>query len=263
MAANAETWAGVHAALGGTRFTDVRVFDEVGSTNQVALDEAAAGAAEGLVIVAEHQRAGRGRLGRAWIAEPGSSLLLSVLLRPEVAAERLHVVTMAAGVSLAEAVSEVAGIEAALKWPNDVLVDDRKLAGMLVEADVAGDGVVRAVVLGVGINVNWNGVPDELAGIATACSLEVGREVSRADLLVAFLRGLDGRLRHLDTVASEYRKRLGTIGRRVRVDLAAGPLEGRAVDIDHVGRLLVEVDSGCIVDIAAGDVVHLRATPTA
>ncbi len=263
MAANAETWAGVHAALRDTRFTEVRVFDEVGSTNQLALDEALAGAADGLVIVAEHQRAGRGRLGRTWVAAPGSSLLVSVLLRPGVTAERLHLVTMAAGVSVAEAVSEVAGLETALKWPNDVLVADRKLAGMLVEADVAGDGAVRAVVLGVGINTNWTAVPDELAGFATACNLEVGRDVSRADLLVAFLRGLDRRLRRLDAVAAEYRTRLATIGRRVRVELAAGPVEGRAVDIDHVGRLLVEVDSGCIVDIAAGDVVHLRTTPTA
>jgi BirA family biotin operon repressor/biotin-[acetyl-CoA-carboxylase] ligase len=260
MAAIAETWAGVRALLEGTRFADVRVFDEVDSTNQVVLDEAAAGAPEGLVVVAEHQRAGRGRLGRTWVSPPGGSLLVSVLLRPDVTAEQLHLVTMAAGISIAAAVSEVARVDAVLKWPNDVLVDDRKLAGVLVEVDIAGDGTLRAVVLGVGVNVNWDTVPHEIAAIATACNLEAGRPVSRADLLVAFLRGLEHRLRALDAVAAEYRGRLGTLGRQVRVELADGPLVGRAVDVDHAGRLLVEVDSGCIVDVAAGDVVHLRTT---
>jgi BirA family biotin operon repressor/biotin-[acetyl-CoA-carboxylase] ligase len=260
MAATAETWAGARERLAATRFGDVRVLEDADSTNQVVLDEAAAGAPEGLVVVAEHQRAGRGRLGRTWVAPPGGSLLLSVLLRPGLAPDRLHLVTMAAGVAVAEAVSSVAGIETVLKWPNDVLVRDRKLAGILVEADVGGDGDVRAVVLGVGINVNWDAVPDEIASIATACNLEAGRPVPRADVLVAFLRGLDQRLRALDGVPREYRARLATLGRRVRVELASGPVVGVAVDVDHAGRLLVETDPGCIVDIAAGDVVHLRTT---
>lgn len=258
MAGITETWATVRASLEGTRFTDVRVLDDVDSTNRVVLDEAATGVAEGLVVVAEHQRAGRGRLGRTWVAPPGGSLLVSVLLRSDLRAERLHLVTMAAGLAVAEAVSVTAGIDAVLKWPNDVLVVDRKVAGILVEADVAADGMSRSVVLGAGVNVNWDRVPEEIAAIATACNLEAGRTVSRADVLVAFLRGLERRLHALDAVAGEYRGKLATLGRRVRVEVGSGPVIGRAVDVDHAGRLLVEVDSGCIVEVAAGDVVHLR-----
>ncbi|HEX4775535.1 MAG TPA: biotin--[acetyl-CoA-carboxylase] ligase [Acidimicrobiia bacterium] len=280
MTSDAATWATVRARLAGTRFGELRVLDEVDSTNRVVLDDARAGAPEGLVVVAEHQTAGRGRLGRTWVAPPGGSLLLSVLLRPALPVERVHLVTMAAGVALADAVRDVAAVDATLKWPNDVLVGDRKLAGMLTEADFGPDGAVRtnagrgrmpgtagaegakgavrAVVLGVGVNVNWGHVPDELAGLATACDLEAGHAVDRGALLAAFLLELDAHLRALERVPLEYRRRLATLGRRVRVELSDGPLLGRAVEVDVSGRLLVEVDSGCIVEVAAGDVVHLR-----
>lgn len=260
MAADAETWAGVRAQLVGSRFDDVRVLDEVDSTNRIVLDEARAGAPEGLVVVANHQRAGRGRLGRTWAAPPGGSLLVSVLLRPDVATDRLHLLTMAAGLAVAAAVGSVARVDVVLKWPNDVLVGERKLAGVLAEADVAGSGALRAVGVGVGVNVNWDAVPDELATLATACNLEAGRAVSRVDLLVAFLRQLDGRLRALDAVPADYRERLATLGRQVRVELPDGPFLGRAVGVDDAGRLLVETDDGRTVEVAAGDVVHVRTT---
>jgi BirA family biotin operon repressor/biotin-[acetyl-CoA-carboxylase] ligase len=258
MTSDAATWATVRARLAGTRFGELRVLDEVDSTNRVVLDDARAGAPEGLVVVAKHQTAGRGRLGRTWVAPPRGSLLLSVLLRPALPVERVHLVTMAAGVALVDAVRDVAAVDATLKWPNDVLVGDRKLAGMLTEADLSPGGAVRAVVLGVGVNVNWGHVPDELAGLATACDLEAGHAVERGALLAAFLLGLDAHLRALERVPLEYRRRLATLGRRVRVELSDGPLLGRAVEVDVSGRLLVEVDSGCIVEVAAGDVVHLR-----
>jgi BirA family biotin operon repressor/biotin-[acetyl-CoA-carboxylase] ligase len=258
MTAHPEPWATVRARLAATRFADVRVLDEVDSTNRMLLDEARSGAPDGVVVVAEHQRAGRGRLGRTWSAPAGGSLLVSVLVRREVAPERLHLLTMAAGLALADAVRDVAAVEATLKWPNDLLVSGRKLAGMLAEADIGSDGSPRAVVVGIGLNVNWDSIPDELAGLATACNLERGGPVDRGDLLVTFLSGFEERLAHLDGVATQYRRRLGTIGRRVRVERADGPVVGRAVDVDHTGRLLVEVDAGCIVEVAAGDVVHLR-----
>jgi BirA family biotin operon repressor/biotin-[acetyl-CoA-carboxylase] ligase len=168
---------------------------------------------------------------------------------------------MAAGLALADAVRTVAGLEADLKWPNDLLVGGRKLAGMLAEADVGSDGMPRAVVIGIGLNVNWDSVPDELAGIATACNLETGHTVDRGELLVTFLTGFETRLAEPDQVARDYRRRLATLGRRVRVERGDGDVVGRAVDVDHGGRLLVEVDAGCIVEVAAGDVVHLRDAP--
>ncbi len=235
----------------------VRRFETIDSTNRYVLDEARAGAAEGLVVVADEQTAGRGRRGRTWTAPPGASLLVSVLLRPALPVGRIHVVTMAAGLALADAV-EAAGVGAELKWPNDLLVGGRTLAGLLAESEIAADGEVRAVVIGAGLNVNWPEFPPELEGAATALNLEAGHDIERSAVLDAFLDGLGARYRALDAVATEYRRRLGTLGRRVRVEQAEGVTEGRAVDVGPSGELLVETGPGCIAEIHVGDVIHLR-----
>ena len=215
--------------------------------------------------MADHQDAGRGRLGRVWSAPPGSSLLVSVLLRPAITPDRLMLVTMAAGVALAEAVEEVAGFPVALKWPNDLVVGDRKLAGLLAEADLGpgagAEGISRgiAIVVGAGCNVQWERFPAELEATATACNLEAGRPVDRDDLLDAYLARLGRHYGALDAVAPAYRARLATVGRRVRVELAGGAaLVGTAVAVDDAGRLVVEADDGTRHDLAAGDVRHLR-----
>jgi BirA family transcriptional regulator, biotin operon repressor / biotin---[acetyl-CoA-carboxylase] ligase len=246
------------AAVEGTRFAEVRAFEELDSTNRYLLAEARAGAPEGVVAVADFQTGGRGRLGRTWNAPPGASLLVSVLLRPPLRADRAHLLTMAVAMAMADAVASVAGFEPELKWPNDLVIGERKLAGLLAEVDLGPDGSVRAVVVGIGVNVCWDELPPELVGIATACNLVAGRDVSRADLLVAFLRRLDARCDALDRVLFEYRRRLSTIGRRVRAELPSGTVVGTAVDVDHRGALLVETGPGCVVEVAAGDVVHLR-----
>jgi BirA family transcriptional regulator, biotin operon repressor / biotin---[acetyl-CoA-carboxylase] ligase len=242
---------------------EIRRFASIDSTNRYLLDEARAGAPEGVVAVADHQDAGRGRLGRVWSAPPGSSLLVSVLLRPAITPDRLMLVTMAAGVALAEAVEQVAGFPVALKWPNDLVVDDRKLAGLLAEADLGpgagGIAVAVAVVVGAGCNVQWERFPTELEATATACNLEAGRPVDRDDLLDAYLARLALHYGALDAVAPAYRARLATVGRRVRVDLAGGAvLVGTAVSVDDAGRLVVEAGDGTHHDLAAGDVHHLR-----
>lgn len=240
----------------------IRRFATIDSTNRWLLDEARSGAPEGLVAVADEQTAGRGRRGRTWTAAPGSSLLVSVLVRPSLAAERLHLVTMAAGLALSDAIAQVAGVTAALKWPNDLVVDDRKLAGILAEAEIGAGGEVSAVVVGVGCNVSWDAVPSDLVGIATACNLEAGRPVERAEVLDAYLEQLAVRLDDLASVEHDYPGRLATLGRRVRVDLGDRVLEGTATGVDAAGRLLVDPDPGYnvgeVVAVAAGDVVHLR-----
>jgi len=265
-------------ALAGTRFADVRWVATTGSTNSDALGLARDGAPEGIVVVADHQTAGRGRRARSWVAPPGASLLLSVLLRPPAAVA--GAATMATAVALAEAVSAVAGIEAGLKWPNDLVVGDRKLAGILAEADwPAGaniSGGYRAprpderavVVVGVGINVAWPDPGDldadlaELATTATSLSWE-GATVDRVDLLVAFLRRLEARYGALRAegpapLLDEWRRRSATLGRRVRVDLGADDVAGTAVDVTAEGHLVVETDEGDRRTLAVGDVVHLR-----
>lgn len=273
--------ARARAALAGGRFADVRWVAETGSTNSDALALARDGAPEGIVVVADHQSAGRGRRSRTWVAPPGGSLLLSLLLRPPVAVA--GAVTMATAVALAEAVERVAGVRPGLKWPNDLVVgpDDRKLAGILAEADWPAGSTISGgyrppdpheravVVVGVGINVVW---PDpvllgaEVAEVATtAAALNwVGPAVERVGLLVAFLRRLDARYTALlaegpTGTLDAWRARSVTLGRRVRIDLGADDIEGTALDVTGDGYLVVETSAGERRTLAVGEVVHLRA----
>jgi BirA family biotin operon repressor/biotin-[acetyl-CoA-carboxylase] ligase len=234
------------------RFT-VRRFAELDSTNRYLLDEAAAGARDGLVAVADHQTAGRGRLDRRWEAPPGSSLLVSVLIRPAPNSAVLHTVVIAAALALADAVARVAGFTPALKWPNDLVVGDRKLAGLLAEQ------AVDALVVGAGCNVQWDSFPADLASTATSCNAEAGRPVDRDALLDAFLDALDARLASLDGVPGDYRARLATLGRRVRAVQADGELVGVAVDVRDSGALVLRDDAGREHEITTADVIHLRS----
>ena len=212
------------------------------------------------MTVADHQTAGRGRLDRRWEAPPGSSLLVSVLLRVPGAADAAPVL-MAAGVSLADAVESTAGVPVGLKWPNDLVVvpaggsagGDRKLAGLLAERD--GD----ALVVGAGCNVNWEAFPPALAETSTACNLEAGHAVDRDALLEAYLTNLDRVLAAPDAVTAAYRARLVTLGRRVRVEHPGGTVSlGIAVAVADDGALVVQDDDGREQRVTAADVVHLR-----
>lgn len=251
---------GLLPPLAASRFTQVRWFDEIDSTNRYLLDEAVAGAPAGVVAVADVQSAGRGRLGRRWEAPRGASLLVSVLLRPALPPESLHLVTAAAAVAAEEVLDSLAGIRAGLKWPNDLVVGDRKIAGLLAEA-IPGE----ALVVGMGLNVHWESFPPELADIATACNLESGAVLDRAGLLVEWLLAFDRQLAGLDAdggagLRGVYLARSATVGHRVRVDLPGRSVEADATGIDDQGHLLVTLDCGEVETIAAGDVVNLRRT---
>lgn len=258
--------SGTHG-VEGTRFHEVRWVGETGSTNRDLLDEAARGAAEGLVLVADHQTAGRGRLDRTWTAPSGASLLVSVLLRPDLAPDRLFLLTLACGTAAIEGVEEVTGVRLGLKWPNDLVVADgplldRKVAGILAESHVASGGI--AVVVGMGLNVDWpTELPADLA--ATAASLDrLAPVVERSDVLRAWLRAYDRWLDRLvddggvDELLDAVRSRSATIGRRVRVELADGSFEGVAGGIDDDGALIVGLDDGESRIVRVGDVVHAR-----
>jgi BirA family transcriptional regulator, biotin operon repressor / biotin---[acetyl-CoA-carboxylase] ligase len=264
---------GARSDLASTRFAEVRWFGEIDSTNRYLIEEAGHGAEEGVVAVADHQTAGRGRLGRTWVAPPGASLLVSILLRPPLALEELHLASVAVGLSAADACGARARVAPELKWPNDLLVGGRKLAGILAEAELApasrppGAGPVRpAVVVGIGLNVNWpEELPPELSGTAVALNHLTGRPVDRVRLLVALLRSLEERRVLMDTpegrrqLASEYRRRCVTLGQEVRVQLTEEAFTGRATDITDHGHLIVET-AVCLREVTAGDVVHLRPT---
>lgn len=274
----------VRALLAGSRFADVRWVDETGSTNADAVELARHGEPEGIVVVADHQTAGRGRRGRTWEAPPGASLMGTVLLRPWPAVAA--VAAMAVAVAAAEAVEDLTGVTPRLKWPNDLVVPgdgcshDRKLAGILAEADwpaasPVADGWtplatdVRVVVaVGIGLNVAWGDqMPAELA--ATAVSLDElttpAPAPDRVDLLVGFLRRLDdrygalGRGEGVDALRLAWEARSCTIGRRVRVDLGADDVVGTAVALTTEGHLVVETREGERRTVAVGDVVHLRS----
>ncbi len=258
-------------AVEGTRFTDVRQVAETGSTNRDLLAEAAAGAPEGVVLVADHQTEGRGRLDRTWEAPPGASLLVSVLLRPTLAPQDAFLVTAAGAVAACQACNEVAGCFPGIKWPNDLVIvagdrfAGRKLAGILAES-VVSDGRLGAVVLGMGLNVNWPEVlPAELADTATALDHVVGHPVDREALLVAWLRHLEGWLAALETaqgrgaLVERVRELSATLGRRVRVEQPGGSVQGRAVDITEAGHLVVAPDGDVEpLELTVGDVIHLR-----
>jgi BirA family biotin operon repressor/biotin-[acetyl-CoA-carboxylase] ligase len=225
-----------------TRFSEVRRFDVLDSTNLYLLERARAGEPEGLVAVADEQTAGRGRLGRAWIAPPRASLLVSVLLRPQLPGERRHLVTIAAALAAVDALGRFGCADARVKWPNDVVIRDRKCAGLLAESDGAG-----AVVVGMGCNLRDDWFPPELRETATAWP------VDRDELLDAWLAAYDVRLDDLDSVLDDTRAQSATIGRRVRIELANETFEGVARDFTPEGFLVVDDRV-----VTAGDIIHLR-----
>jgi BirA family biotin operon repressor/biotin-[acetyl-CoA-carboxylase] ligase len=240
----------------------VRRFEEIDSTNSYLLERARRGDPEGLVAVADHQTAGRGRLERRWESPPGANLLASVLLRPDCSADDLYLCTGALALSALDASAEVAGVEAWLKWPNDLLIGTAKLAGVLAEAEFSGG--TPAVVAGIGLNVAWPGPPD--AGGTCLDDLSEGSAPhDREVLLEHLLAALATRLPLLDEpagrrkLADEVRDRCATLGQEVLVVLPAEEFSGRAVAIDDSGRLLVNTGVGQRA-VAAGDVVHLRAS---
>lgn len=242
----------------------MRRFPEIDSTNRYLLDQARRGAPEGLVAVADHQTAGRGRRDRRWWAPAGSSLLVSVLLRPALPPARLHLTAAALAVAACETCRDQTGVEPGLKWPNDLVVPDgdgtgardRKLAGVLAEVDLP------AVVVGLGLNVGWGpvpppGIPADVAERAVTLEQAAGRAVDRDVVLDGLLARLAGTVADWEEVACRYRRLCVTVGRRVRVELGDETLDGTAVDLTDEGQLLVEAGGGRRA-VSAGDVVHLH-----
>jgi BirA family biotin operon repressor/biotin-[acetyl-CoA-carboxylase] ligase len=238
----------------------LEVVPEIGSTNAALVAATGEETPEGAVLVAEHQVAGRGRLDRVWTSPPRAGITVSFLLRPDVPAARRGWLPLLTGVALAEAVGEVTGVRASLKWPNDLLAGDgRKLAGILAE------GSGTAVVVGVGLNVSTT--TPELPDTGTSLSRVLGAPVDRGPVLLAFLRAVEKRYRRWtealgDPVASglaqDYLAWSSTVGTDVVVSLPDGStLEGTAQAVDWDGRLVVSTTNGT-VELASGDVRHVR-----
>jgi len=245
---------------------EIEVVESTGSTNADLLARAQQGEAEGTVLAAEEQRAGRGRMGRTWTSPPRAALTFSLLLKPAVPPARRGWLPLLTGVAVAAAVTRATGVETGLKWPNDLLAADAKLAGILAEA--AGD----AVVVGIGLNVSTEPAefPNPRPGALPAISLRAAgaTALNREDILLAILDGFERWYRAWQQAGGdpdrsglrpEYTRLSATIGRTVRAELPGGQaLSGPAVGVDSDGRLLVRLSSGSEVAVAAGDVVHLR-----
>jgi len=232
---------------------------QTASTQNVARAEAQRDAPEGTAVLAEEQTGGRGRLGRPWISPAGKNLYLTLVMRPP--ARHLRVLSIVAPLAMAEALEGAAGLTCRIKWPNDVLVGGRKIAGVLIETDLAGAAVKYALV-GMGVNVNFDAAAvSEIADIATSVRRELGRDGSREEVLAALLNAFEARYTDAqegDAAFRAWRSRLETLGRRVRATLGERVEEGVAEDVDAQGSLLIRREDGSLVTVEAGDVT-LRA----
>jgi BirA family biotin operon repressor/biotin-[acetyl-CoA-carboxylase] ligase len=234
---------------------DVLLYDVLGSTMDEARRLAEEGTREGTVVIAEEQTAGRGRFGRTWVSSPGQDLSFSVLLRPSAA--QLPYVNMAATLAVSGAVEQVTGITPAIKWPNDVRLNGRKVSGILIETVMAKQDLKYAV-LGIGVNVNLDLSEDSaISAIATSLSHETGRRVGRSEVIVDVLERLDELYREVKSgqvLTERWAARLDTLGRTVQVRWQDQVFEGRASGVDEQGNLVLARPDGSTVTVVAGEV---------
>lgn len=241
---------------------ELQLLQQTGSTNTLAMELASHGAREGTVIVAETQNAGKGRLGRTWVS-PKGNLYFSVILRPNIPLQKAPLLTLLAAVSIASVLKKACGIPAGIKWPNDILVQGKKISGILLEMSADQDGV-RHVVLGIGINVNMDraSLPPQIRDSVTTLAEEKERKQDRTLLLRTIFEQLNRSyaafLHGPESILEEWRELNVTIGKNVAVRSMEELIEGEAVDIDQEGRLLIRMADGMVRSIASGD-VSLRA----
>lgn len=239
---------------------DLRVFQETTSTNDVIEKLARDSVKEGVVVFAESQTKGRGRLGRQWISPAGKGLWFSVLLRPELRPQAATQLTVAAATALARAIRLQTNLTPEIKWPNDILLRGKKVAGILTELSAELDRV-KYLILGIGVDVNLNAgeFPADVRRLATSLKIETGRAVNRADLAAAILEELDADYARIcagqfETVADEWEQHCTTIGHNVTIHIGERAIQGRAESLDDDGALLVRTQHGRLERIIGGDV---------
>ena len=218
------------------------------------------GCPEGTVVCAESQTKGRGRLGRIWSSPKNKGLYFSFVLRPSLPLNQLAQLTLMSAVALAEAIEEISDLKPLIKWPNDILLDGNKLAGILTELRAESDQV-KFVVVGIGLNVN--AAAHQLLAGANSLKVAAGHSFDRVQVFQAILRSLEKwykKFLHHEfvQVMEEWKKRSATLKKRIRITDSAGMIEGEAVDLDEDGALLIRKDNGIIVKKTAGDVFILR-----
>lgn len=251
------------ARLGKTKAIgrDIQVFEQTTSTNDVVEKLARDGVKEGVVVFAESQTKGRGRLGRVWQSPTRKGLWFSILLRPNLRPQETTQLTVISATALRRAIRTVTGLTADIKWPNDLLIGGKKVVGILTEMSAEVDRV-RHIIIGIGVDVNQNAgeFPEELRKIATSLKLEAGEEVCRAELATEILRELDLDYARVcagkfPEVADEWEAACVTIGKNVTVHTGDRKFRGRAESLDDDGALLVRTEHGHLERIIGGDVI--------
>jgi len=239
-------------------------FQTIPSTNTEAYQLALRGAPEGEIVIAESQEKGRGRLGRHWVSPPFLNLYLSVILRPEIPPSQASLITLMAAVAVAEAIERFSGLHPVIKWPNDILVENRKVAGLLNEIHSETDRI-HFVILGIGVNLNMEKelLPKEIRGLATSLKMETGKSVSRKEFVPCLLGALEKCYTLFlreggKPVLDAWREKARLKGKPVKVTSFGETLLGRAVDIDAEGRLILETEKGERKRIVAGDVEYKK-----
>ncbi|HIE31988.1 MAG TPA: biotin--[acetyl-CoA-carboxylase] ligase [Methanosarcinales archaeon] len=239
---------------------EIYYFDEIKSTS-VKAKELAADNPDGTVIIAEKQLEGRGRMGRGWYSPPGG-IWFSMILKPKIPPDHVHRLTLVAGVAVAEVINEL-GLRAEIKWPNDILINEKKVCGILTEMEAELD-VVNYVIVGIGIdaNIDLNMLPPITMLQTTSLREELGEDVDRIVLIRNILESFE---RHytafvkgdFDSILKSWREHSTTIGRRVRIVTRFRAIEGEAVGIDHDGELIVELDDGTVEKEITGTCYHI------
>ncbi|MEO6785163.1 MAG: biotin--[acetyl-CoA-carboxylase] ligase [Chthoniobacteraceae bacterium] len=257
----------LHARLGDCPLArEVLVFEETGSTNDVVARLGREGHGAGLVVFAERQTAGRGRFGRRWDSAPHAGLWFSLLLRPEFPTQFWPRLTTWAGVCVAAAVENATDLRAQLKWPNDILVGGKKVAGILTECSSDAARGMFAVV-GIGLNVNHTAMPAELAIRAASLRQLTGRPLDRSALAAAIVTELAARLPAVDTafdtILADAARRSSVLGKWIRLDAADMSFEGCAESLDAEGNLLLRLADGTLRTMTAGEVTSPSAVPAA
>ena len=245
-----------------TKFIGKKIyyFESVSSTMDVAVELGMKDAPEGTLILSESQSKGRGRLGRAWTSPKYKGIYLSLILKPKILPHQVSILTLLSAVSIIEAIKEITGLEAQIKWPNDVLIHHKKLGGILTELNAQVDAI-RFVVIGIGINVNNE--KKTLLANATSLKEQKKENISRIDLLKELLRRLEANYLLLQEkgnvpLIEKWEQYSITLGKRVKVISQRKQIEGLAAGIDLDGGLLVRKDSGMTEKVTSGDVVHCQ-----
>ena len=243
-------WAGRHP-----------VFRAVtGSTNTDAAELAAAGAVHGTLVIADRQQAGRGRRGRVWESPAGENVFMSIVLRPRIPAEKAPMLTLVMALALAEGISAISGVQAGIKWPNDIVIHRHKICGILTEMHMNSDGSIRDVVIGAGINVNMQEFPASIRDMAGSLYTETGEKYDRNELIASVMEHFEknydifAEAESLAPLKAAYEKRLLNLEQEVRVLDSTGEYTGRALGITLTGELTVESENGNITEVNAGEV---------